>query len=86
MPNIIVMAFSPRNIVGCLFKKGLQRGVGHRHPRTPPRYALTPLVLLPCIGSKLSVISIIAVTKQIDRSHRSQTESSNHMIWKFIVL
>ena len=33
--NIIVMAFSPRNIVGCFLKKGLQRG-GHRHPRTPP--------------------------------------------------
>ena len=32
--NIIVMAFSPRNIVGCLLKKGLQRG-GHGHPRTP---------------------------------------------------
>ena len=27
MSNIIVMAFSPRNIVGCLLKKGLQRGV-----------------------------------------------------------
>ena len=39
MSNIIVMAFSPRNIVGCLLKKGLQRG-GHGHPRTPPRYAL----------------------------------------------
>ena len=26
MSNIIVMAFSPRNIVGCLLKKGLQRG------------------------------------------------------------
>ena len=25
--NIIVMAFYPRNIVGCLLKKGLQRGV-----------------------------------------------------------
>ena len=25
--NIIVMAFSPLNIVGCLLKKGLQRGV-----------------------------------------------------------
>ena len=32
--NIIVMAFSPRNIVGCLLKKGLQRG-DHGHPRTP---------------------------------------------------
>ena len=38
--NIIVMAFSPRNIVGCLLKKGLQRGGGHGHPRIPPRYAL----------------------------------------------
>ena len=37
--NIIVMAFSPRNIIGCFLKKGLQRG-GHRHPRIPPRYAL----------------------------------------------
>ena len=39
--NNIVMAFSPRNIVGCLLKKGLQGG-GHGHPRTPPppSYAL----------------------------------------------
>ena len=35
LSNIIVMAFSPRNIVGCLLKKGLQRR-GHGHPRTPP--------------------------------------------------
>ena len=34
MSNIIV-TFSPRNIVGCLLKKGLQRG-DHGHPRTPP--------------------------------------------------
>ena len=26
--NNIVMAFSPRNIVGCLLKKGLKRGGG----------------------------------------------------------
>ena len=32
------MAFSPRNIIGCFLKRGLQRG-GHGHPRTPPRYA-----------------------------------------------
>ena len=32
--NNIVMAFSPRNIVGCLLKTGVQRG-GHGHPRTP---------------------------------------------------
>ena len=37
--NIIAMALLLRNIVGCLLKKGLQRG-GHGHPRTPPRYAL----------------------------------------------
>ena len=32
--NIIVMAFSLRNIVGCLLKKRLTKG-GHGHPRTP---------------------------------------------------
>ena len=32
--NNIVMAFSPRNIVGCLLKKRLTKG-GHGHPRTP---------------------------------------------------
>ena len=36
--NNIVMAFSPRNIVGCLLKKRLTKG-GHGHPRTPPSYA-----------------------------------------------
>ena len=41
MSNIIVMAFSPRNIVGCLLKKGLQRGGGGlRAPQDPPCYAL----------------------------------------------
>ena len=39
--NIIVIAFLSQNIVGCLLKKGLQRGGGgHGHPRIPPRYAL----------------------------------------------
>ena len=85
MSNIIVMAFSPRNIVlGCLFKKRLTKG-GHGHPRTPPRYALAPLVLLPCIGSKLSVIFIIAVTKQIDRDMTKQPSHQISMIWTFIV-
>ena len=32
--NIIVMAFSPRNIIGCFLKKRLTKG-GHGHPRTP---------------------------------------------------
>ena len=36
--NIIVMAFSPRNIVGYLFKKAYKGG--HVHPRSPSRYAL----------------------------------------------
>ena len=41
MSNIIVMAFSPRNIVGCLLKKAYKGGGGgHGHPRTPSRYAL----------------------------------------------
>ena len=34
MSNIIVLAFSPRNVVGCLLKEGLQRGVTGT-PRTP---------------------------------------------------
>ena len=43
MSNIIVMAFSPRNIIGCFLKKGLQRGGGggHGHSRTP---LATPLL------------------------------------------
>ena len=40
--NNIVMAFSPRNIVGCLLKKGLQRG-GHGHPRTPLATPMLPI-------------------------------------------
>ena len=35
--NNIVMAFSPRNIVGCLLKKRLKRA---RAPQDPPSYAL----------------------------------------------
>ena len=36
MTNIIVMAFSPRNIIGCFLKKRLTKGGGgHGHPRTP---------------------------------------------------
>ena len=37
--NNIVMAFSPRNIVGCLLKKDLQGGVTGT-PGAPPSYAL----------------------------------------------
>ena len=28
MSNVMVMAFSPQNIIGCFLKKGLQRGGG----------------------------------------------------------
>ena len=36
MSNIIVMAFSPRYIVGCFLKKRITKGGGgHGHPRTP---------------------------------------------------
>ena len=49
MSNIIVIAFSPWNIVGCLLKKGLQRG-GHGHPRTP---LVTPLVVMICLLLRL---------------------------------
>ena len=38
MSNIIVMAFSPRNIVGCLLKKAYKGG--SRAPQDPPLYAL----------------------------------------------
>ena len=40
MSNIIIMAFSPRNIIGCFLKKGLQRGV----TGTPGPPLATPLV------------------------------------------
>ena len=33
--NNIIMAFSPRYIVGCFLKKRLTEG-GHGHPRTSP--------------------------------------------------
>ena len=39
--NIIIMAFSPGNIEGCLLKKGLQRGGGGvMDTPGPSRYAL----------------------------------------------
>ena len=45
--NIIVMAFSPRNIVGCFLKKRLSKG-GSQAPQDPPRYALgVDLSLMP---------------------------------------
>ena len=41
MSNIIVMAFTPRNIVGCLLKKRLTKGES-RAPQDP--HLATPLV------------------------------------------
>ena len=38
--NNIVMAFLPRNLVGCLLKKRLTKGGGSRAPQDPPSYAL----------------------------------------------
>ena len=40
--NIIVMAFSPRNIVGCFLKKRFTKG--SRAPQDPPRYAFASFV------------------------------------------
>ena len=54
MSNIIVMVFSPQNIVGGLLKKGLQRG-GHGHPRTP---LAKPLIL------NVFVYSVVFFTAQ----------------------
>ena len=60
MSNIIIMAISPRNIIGCLLKIGLQRGGGgggHGHPRThPPRYALEKLAIEKTCGGGWSVL------------------------------
>ena len=49
------MAFSPRNIVGCLLKKRLTKG-GHGHPRTP---LATPLRIT--IAKKLKEWKILKV-------------------------
>ena len=43
MSNNIVIAFSPRNIVGCLLKKDLQRGGGGGVTGTPGNYMAVSL-------------------------------------------
>ena len=56
MSNIIVMAFSPRTIVGCLLKKRLTKGGGgHGHPRTLPSYALGMSLTMNNTNSTLNV-------------------------------
>ena len=57
MSNIIVKAFSPRNVVGCLLKKGLQRG-GHGHPRIP---LATPLYIVTSKPASLDINTLAIV-------------------------
>ena len=50
--NIIVMAFTPRNVVGCLLKKRLTKGGGgggggHGHSRTPLATPLACTCVMP---------------------------------------
>ena len=54
MSNIIVMAFSPRNIVGCLLKKA-HKG-GSRAPQEPPRYALELIWLAFFLTSMVNIV------------------------------
>ena len=68
MSNIIAMAFSPRNIVGCLLKKGLQRG-GHGHPRDPPRYALGHYIYVKIAGAYISEATV-----------HNQHENNQHIV------
>ena len=50
MSNIIVMAFSPRNIVGFLLKKGLEGRGWSRVPQDPPRLEKYYVVVVVWIG------------------------------------
>ena len=53
--NIFVMAFSPRNIVGCFLKKGLQRGGGVTGTPGPPS-------LRPCKYYSISIVAQYILT------------------------
>ena len=61
--NIIVMAFSPWNIVSCFLKKGLQRGGGHGHPRTP---LATPLKAYHKVKIFYSVLTDVQFSRQVE--------------------
>ena len=52
--NIIVMAFSPRNIVGYCLKEAYKGGGGHGHLRTPPS-------LRPCCHIIMNLQSVAKV-------------------------
>ena len=71
VPNIIVMAFSPRNIVGCLLKKGLQRGV----TGTPGPPSLRPWLYCYIWRRKLSCLK----RRISPRELHLYTNSSNHL-------
>ena len=63
MSNIIVMAFSPRNIIGCFLKKRLTKGGGgSRAPQDPPRYALEGLTRLSSTKILLSTMYELLLT------------------------
>ena len=57
--NNSVMAFSPRNIVGCLLKKGLERGGRSRALQDPPSYALARIACNIVDFSMNYIISIV---------------------------
>ena len=66
MSNIIVMAFSPRNIVGCFWG-------GHGHPRTPLATPLKSEVfekrLRHGAGSSLARARDVTLKREIKRPH-----------------
>ena len=62
LSNIIVIVLSPRNIVGCFLKKGLQTW-GHGHSRTPSRYALVPFCSKNEMESKRFIKKLNTYTK-----------------------
>ena len=73
MSNIIVIAFSPRIIVGCFLKKGLQRGV-HGHPRIPPRYTLaTTKVMVLLFESCLQCTKCSLTEKETSHDNKRMT-------------
>ena len=60
--NIIVLAFSPRNIVSCFLKKSLTKG-GSRAPQDPPS-------LRPCL---LTLVSCFVLVVGADKAQLSLT-------------
>ena len=87
MSNIIVMAFSPRNVVGCLFKKGLQRGC-HWHPRTPLATRLYNKWLTPILNMNIIVNPSVNLGGRINKDaklicHERGTKKIPSCRWGF---